>query len=150
MHLVQTLPEPTVRAALDRQKRGTVRMLSPAERGFEERVALMACAFAKGNEEEVLAGLTEGKRGQALRVAREVAQLSPTARRARIGQAFSDREEALERSRRLVDEASPAMRVALRGALPPYLRPQEDSGAFGVPTAMQVAFAARLVKEATR
>jgi hypothetical protein len=151
--LEQGKREATVCGSPNRKRpRGvTVRLPAPAEQGFEERMALMACAFAKGREESLLRGLTAAKRREALEIAQEVAQLSPAARRARIGKAFADREEALERSRRVYREAAPQLRVAMRSALPPYLRPGEEEGdAFGTPTAPMIAFAARLVKEASR
>lgn len=142
----------TVRSRGPVRQRATVKVPSAAERELEDRLALLVCALAKGRETELLSGLVEKKRGPAMQIAEEVAQLSSSVRQARLAHLFSERLEAAERTRRLLEEASPCLEQAVFAALPPYLRPVAQKREVAGPPASSVlaGFAARLVKEATR
>jgi hypothetical protein len=126
-------------------------MQSPTEEGLEERLALLTCAFAKGSEASLLAGLVESKRLVAQGIAEAAGKLSSSARAARIAQSFQERPEARERARRVVGEAAPALAQALLAELPPFLRPEGHALHHGPPPPPELKrFAVRLAQEAIR
>ena len=132
-------------------RRATVRMQSQTEEGLEERLALLTCAFAKGSEAALLAGLVDSKRQLAQGIAEEAGKLSSSGRAARIAKTFQERAEARERARRVVGEAAPGLAQALLAELPPFLRPEGHVLHHGPAQAPQLKrFAVRLVQEAIR
>jgi hypothetical protein len=121
-----------------------------------ERLALFACAFARDSALEVLEGLVEPERTLARTYARQVAAWDSPLRQAKVSLEFGTQPQAEQQLRSMIAEASPALRRELYRRLPPHHRSlfpelaQVIQTELAVVPAGMVAFAKRMVREATR
>ncbi len=123
--------------------------------GFEERLALFACALGRESALEVLEGLCEPSRARARAHARAVSRWDSPTRQAKVEAAFGVCPNADEQLRALMRLAAPRLQQAIYRLLPRFQRSLFPaftlSPCSGEPLARGgVALAERLVREATR
>lgn len=128
--------------------RRTVRVPSPSEEKFGERVGLFALAVAGEQGRAVLEGLSAPLAAEATQAFDAAQPLDKAARRARVAQALGPRPEAPKRFERLCRSATVELCAALREAAPQYLRELVPVAREPVPSPQVRSFAARLVREA--
>jgi hypothetical protein len=119
---------------------------------FAERMALYLYSLHRDRLPELLDGLADEPRKDAMAYVDELKATDSATRQARLTLEFGTLPDAFERVQRLILEASPTLRCALVRHLPPALRtrfPHLDRPS-GAPTPAMDAFAARLAREAIR
>jgi hypothetical protein len=120
---------------------------------WEERLALFAHALLKERASQLMTGLCAESAERAGIYLQALAQLPSTERQGRLASQFGPRTEACQRLRALWAQASPQLQAELYRVLPPYHRslfPEHSPLPGPPPPAALQAFAARLVREATR
>lgn len=115
-----------------------------------DRVTLFVCALHKAELDDLFESFAPEPRRLAVAFAEQLRTLDSPTRQARLTREFGARHDALARLRQLVVDAPAGLRSAIVEQLPaaqralfPHLAPK------GAPPAVR-AFAARLVREATR
>jgi hypothetical protein len=124
------------------------------EQQLIEDLALFTVCFAPEHAIDLLQELSAGRRERALKHAKKAAALASRSRQGRLVRELGQRQEASERVRRLMAEAPEGLQRVLYARLPRYHRtlfPERDAqDARPEPWAdAQVAFAGRLIREAT-
>jgi hypothetical protein len=130
-------------------KRNTVRLPTASEEQFAERVALFALASGNASARQLLDGLADSLKSEAVGAFEAAQGADPVARRGRLAQLLGARPDADTRLERTARLASPELQSALRQAAPAYLRETVTSVRLDGEVADTVrAFAGRLVREA--
>lgn len=145
---------------MSRDQEATERMPAPlarrppvASRGFAERLALFVIGVDRDHAADLLAGLGDAPRKQALAFAQSAAAWDSATRQGRMAVAFAAHPLAGERLKTLLSKASPPMRLALFRRLPPWQQSMFPS-LEGLPdpavSPAMAEVAERLIREATR
>jgi hypothetical protein len=95
---------------------------SAAEERVPERLALFVSVHARDRAAPLLQGLSEPWRSRALTALETFVRLGPADRRALVAWEFGPHPDGERRLQRVMDAASPELRVALYRALPGHLR----------------------------
>lgn len=151
----KALPErtPPRSEASPRERRAAPRMSAPAPLALE-RLVLVALVLGRERAAELLEGLGEQSAERAKEQLSRFAALASAQRQARVAMEFGVVDEAAERLRALMEEASEPLRQEIFRRLPPYhrslfpKRTVEPPGAAATPALC--ALAERLIREATR
>jgi hypothetical protein len=118
-----------------------------------ERLALVALVLGRERAVELLDGLSEGEAARAKEHLSRFTVLSSAQRQARVALEFGGVDDAAERLRALMAEASEPLRREIFRRLPPYHRSLFPGRAVDAPEAAPPGLgvlAERLIREATR
>lgn len=144
------LPETTVVSRTPRAK-----PLRPAAtRGFAERLALFVSGVDRGRTDELLAGLASSTHKCAADFAKQAIGWDSATRQGRMAVTFGAHPRAADRLKKLIANASPALRAAVFRRLAPWQQSLfpglQAKLSSAPPTEAMEALAERLIREATR
>jgi hypothetical protein len=119
---------------------------------FAQRTALYICALHKAETEPLLDNFAPTQRQRSQQFAQAVNGWDSATRQGRVTRELGTRSDGVERLKRLIVDAPPALRKAIGIALPAALKPHFPhihTAETEIPRAM-LALAQRLLKEALR